>query len=491
MEPLRIAFVSAEVAPFAKTGGLADVSAALPAHLAAQGHDVRVFMPLYDVLDGARFDFVPVDYLHHVPVRLGRATFHASVFTTRLPGTELDVYFLGCPALYDRGAIYTGERDDHLRFAFLSKAALTCCQHMGFSPDVLHANDWHAALAPLYAKTVFAWDHQRFAATRSVLTIHNIAYQGRFAADIVPNLGLDGHEHELHQDHLREGWMSFLETGVLHADVVTTVSETYARQIQTPTHGEGLDALLRRRSGTVVGIVNGIDDTVWNPEVDPDIPWNYGPETVAEGKAECKRHLLEQLGLPHDPRAPVLGIVSRLTAQKGFEITHEPLVHALRHLDLRLVVLGSGVHELEEHFQWLQRTFPDKVCFYRGYNETLAHWIEAGADIFLMPSRFEPCGLNQMYSLQYGTVPIVHKTGGLADTVRLYDPETGEGNGFVFDHFDSTGFAWALRKALSAYQDPDTWARIRRNGMAEDFSWRRQGAIYERLYRKLPSLPRR
>ncbi|MEM8929799.1 MAG: glycogen synthase GlgA [Acidobacteriota bacterium] len=490
MPPLRIAFVTAEVAPFAKTGGLADVSAALPAHLVRHGHDVRVIMPLYDVLDAKRFDFVPVDYLHHVPVRLGDAVFHFSAFTARLPDTEVDVYFIGCPTLYDRGAIYTGARDDHLRFAFLAKAALVCCQHMGFSPDILHANDWHAALAPLYAKTVFGWDRERFGTTRSVLTIHNLAYQGRFPADTVPNLGLHGHAHELHQDHLRDGWMSFLETGILHADAITTVSGTYARQIQTPAYGEGLDGLLRQRSSSVVGIVNGIDETVWNPETDPDIPWNYGPETVAEGKAECKRHLLEELGLPYDPKAPVLGIVSRLTVQKGFEITHEPLVHALRHRDLRVTVLGSGERELEEHFSWLQRTFPDKVCFYRGYHEELAHWIEAGADIFLMPSRFEPCGLNQMYSLKYGTVPIVHKTGGLADTVRLFDPATGEGTGFVFDHFDTSGFAWALKAALDAYDDPETWSTIQQNGMAEDFSWTRQGAIYEQLYERLLRLPR-
>ncbi|MCG8458861.1 MAG: glycogen synthase GlgA [Holophagales bacterium] len=483
-EKSNVCFVAAEVAPFAKTGGLADVSAALPTHLKQAGHDVRVFMPLYSKI---RFEEspAPVDFLHHVPIPLGDQVLHFSVFTTPLPGTEVDVYFIGCPPLYDREGIYTGDWDDHLRFAFLSHAALRCCQHMGWAPDVVHANDWHAALLPLYLRTCYAWDRRLFSRTRSVLTIHNIAYQGRFPASVVGNLGLDPWRYELHQDHLREGYVSFLETGVLHADVVSTVSRTYAQEIQTPAFGNGLDGLLRQRSASVVGIVNGVDYSVWSPEHDPYIPARYGPDDVAEGKAECKRFLLEQLELPPAPSAPVLGIVSRLTSQKGFEITFEALTQALRFLDLRLTVLGSGERSVEERFQWLHRTFPEKVCFYRGYNEELAHLIEAGADIFLMPSLFEPCGLNQMYSLRYGTVPIVRRTGGLADTVQLFDPATGDGTGVVFDSFDSKGFAWALRTALDLYRDTETWRRLRANAMAQDFSWERQGARYEALYRSL------
>jgi starch synthase len=260
------------------------------------------------------------------------------------------------------------------------------------------------------------------------------------------------------------------------------VSRTYAREIQTEAFGHGLEGLLRQRSGSVVGIVNGVDYGTWNPAVDPHIPRNYSVEDVAEGKAANRAHLLEQMGLPATQGGPVLGIVSRLTSQKGFELTFEPLPDALRHLDLRVVVLGTGEGHYEDHFRWLQNTFPQKVCYYCGYSEELAHLIEAGADIFLMPSRFEPCGLNQMYSLKYGTAPIVRRTGGLADTVEHFNPETGEGNGFVFEHYDSTGFAWALKTALLQWRDPEGWAVMRRNGMEKDYSWDKQGAEYEALY---------
>ena len=397
----------------------------------------------------------------------------------------VDVYFIGCPPLFDRASIYTGDWDDHLRFAMLSQAALKCCQHMGWSPDIVHCNDWHTALIPLYLKTLFAWDQHIFGRAHSVLTIHNLAYSGTFPAEVVGNLGLANFSRQLHQDHLAQGMVSLLETGILHADVVTTVSRTYAREIQTPSFGHGMDELLRRRSESVIGIVNGVDYGIWNPEVDPHLNRNFGPDDVDEGKAECRAQLLAQTGLPDDPSAPVLGIVSRLTAQKGFEITHEALTQALRYLNVRLVVLGSGEQSLEEHFHWLQRTFPRKVCFYRGFSNPLAHMIEAGADIFIMPSRFEPCGLNQMYSLKYGTMPLVRRTGGLADTVELFDPDTGRGNGVVFDHYDSAAFSWGLKTALSFWQDPNLRRQIRANAMAADWSWHRQSAQYETLYRAL------
>lgn len=510
MEPLNVCFVASEVAPFAKTGGLADVAGALPTALHRRGHDVRVFMPLYSVIQFGENEVVPVEFLHHIPVALGSHTFHFSVFTTKLPGSVsepngdadttgnaatdaetpdepdgVDVYFIGCPPLFDRDGIYTGDWDDHLRFAMLSQATLKCCQHMGWAPDVVHCNDWHTGLVPLYLKSTFAWDRKIFGRTRSVLTIHNLAYSGTFPADTVDHLGLDGFRHLLHQEHLDQGMVSFLETGILHADVVTTVSKTYAREIQTPALGHGMDGLLRQRSESVLGIVNGVDYNVWNPQVDPELPRNYGPDDVDEGKAACRAHLLQEMGLSDDPQAPVLGIVSRLTAQKGFEVTHDGLLQALRYLKVRLVVLGSGERSLEEHFHWLQRQFPDKVCFYRGFNNHLAHLIEAGADIFIMPSRFEPCGLNQMYSLKYGTLPIVRRTGGLADTVEPFDPATGEGNGVVFDHYNSTGFAWALKTALELWRDPQTRARLRQNAMAADWSWETQSARYEALYRAL------
>ena len=484
MSPLNICFVASEMIPFAKTGGLADVAGALPPHLKEKGHDVRAFMPLYAQVDTRAEYFVEVDFLRDVTVHLGPHAFRFSVRVAHPPGSDLDVYFIDCPELYHRPEIYTGEWDDHLRFALLCRAAIECCQRMGWGPDVFHVNDWHTALIPLYLKTLYAWD-RLFRGSKTVLTIHNIAYQGMFPADTIANLGLADHRHLFFQPDLAAGAVNFLKTGILYADAITTVSPTYAREIQTPDFGEGLDPLLRERSGSVVGIVNGVDYSVWSPENDPYIPHRYGPADVAQGKARNQEHLLHAVGLSYDEDAPALGIVSRLVAQKGFDLVFEPLADALGHLDLRLVVLGTGKSTYEERFAQLQRSFPRKVCYYRGYSEELAHLIEAGCDVFLMPSRFEPCGLNQMYSLKYGTVPIVRKTGGLADTVELWDPDSGEGTGFVFEHFDVTGFAWALKMALTTYRDRAAWERLRRNGMEKDYSWEHQGAEYEKLYRTL------
>lgn len=480
----NICFVSSEVAPFAKTGGLADVVGALPAYLGSQGHDVRVFMPLYSAIDSTQFDFTPVDFLRDLSLQLGSHHFDFSVFVTKLPDSEVDLYCINCPALYHRPGVYTGEWDEHLRFALLSMATIECCQRMGWGPDVFHCNDWHTALVPLYLKTLYKWD-QLFSRSRTVLTIHNIAYQGMFPADVIGNLELSPYRHLFFQEDLEAGAVNFLKTGLLYADVITTVSRTYAQEIQTDAFGMGLQGLLRQRSASVLGIVNGVDYSLWNPASDPHLPRNYSIEDVAEGKAENQRHLLTEMGLSYHPRVPVLGVVSRLTAQKGFDLMFEPLPEALRYLDLRVVILGTGEARYQDHFHWLQSAFPQKVSYYRGYSEKLAHLIEAGSDIFLMPSRFEPCGLNQMYSLRYGTVPIVRKTGGLADTVQLFDPGSGRGTGFVFEHFDSTGFAWALKTALTTYRSEEQWATVRRNGMQQDFSWQKQGAVYEQLYEQL------
>lgn len=481
MDPLKICFISSEVAPLAKTGGLADVASALPAHLVRQGHDLRVFLPLYSKIDTQRYEMTPVDYLRGLTLQLGSRRFGYSVFVTRLPGTALDVYCINCPELYHRPGIYTGEWDEHLRYGLLSRAALDCCQRMGWAADVVHCNDWHTGLVPLYLKTLYAWD-RLFAQTKTVLTIHNLAYQGVFPSDVLGNLGLTGDWQGFDRGDLERGVVGFLKTGLLHTDVVTTVSKTYAREIQTEEHGVGLDGLLRARAATVLGIVNGIDDEVWNPETDPHLPAHYSWRNVTAGKLENKQHLLDQLKLAPGDEVPLLGVVSRLTAQKGFELCSEVLPELLRNVDARLVALGTGESRLEEFFASLQRHFPRKVCYVRGYSEPLAHLIEAASDIFLMPSRFEPCGLNQMYSQRYGSVPVVHKTGGLADTVELYDWETGEGTGFVFDHFTAQGLTWALRYALNTFAHKEAWHLLRLNGMRQDFSWKKQGAEYEQLY---------
>lgn len=482
-KPLRICQIAAEVSPFAKTGGLGDVVAGLSRALGKQGHDVRVFLPFYSRVAKLDSPFVAVDFLRDLEIHLGPRPFTYSIFTARLPQSAVDVYFVHCPALYHHESIYSGDWDEYLRFGLLTRAALEVCQRMGWAPDIVHVHDWHTALAPLYLRTLYAWD-RLFANTRTALTLHNLGYQGLFPAQILDELGLADHAAMLYKEDLAAGKVSFLKTGLLYADVLTTVSRTYAKEIQTPEHGFGLDPLLRARADHLAGIVNGVDYGEWSPESDPYIPHKFSAERL-EGKEQTKRALLEKIGLPFHRSTPVLGLVSRLTAQKGLDLLFDTLPEFLYHRDFRFIALGSGEERYESFLSWLQVTFPGKVWYFRGYSEELAHWIEAGADIFLMPSRYEPCGLNQMYSLRYGTPPIVRRTGGLADTVEQWNPVTRTGTGFSFDHFTPEGLRWAIDFALTAYRDAPAWKQLMWNGMAKDFSWTRQVRLYEELYRRL------
>lgn len=480
---MRVAITSAEVAPFAKTGGLGDVAASLGRYLHEHGHDVRMFVPLYGNLRTGRDTLVPVEFLQGIPIWLGKREFTVSVYTAPLPGTSFWVHFISCPSLFARRSIYCMDGDEHMRFGLLSIAALVACQRMAFAPDVVHVHDWHTALTPLYLRTHFAWD-ELFADTKTVLTLHNLAYQGYFPADVLPDLGLQEFAGQFEMQDLAAGRVGFMKTGILYADAVTAVSETYAREIRRPEHGLGLDGLLRARAASVHGITNGVDYSVWSPENDELIPHRFSADKLA-GKAKCKKHLVETLGMKYDAKAPLVGVVTRLTKQKGFELTVDALPIMLRDSPAQLIVLGSGEPSLEEFFTALERRFPEKVRFLNRYDNEAAHLIEAGADMFLMPSLFEPCGLNQMYSLRYGTVPIVRRTGGLADTVEPYDPKTGRGTGFVFDHFTKAGFSWALDQAFSVWKDKKAWRRLQQNGMAQDFSWDRQVAKYVALYESL------
>ena len=481
--PIKICLASSEFAPLAKTGGLADVCAALSKYLHRNGHDVRVLMPLYRTVRESGLALEPVDYLQNIPIRLGPHNATYSIDTAQLPNSSLNIYLLRCPELYDRDSIYTPGDDEHYRFILLSRAAIEMCQRMGFAPDIFHAHDWHTALIPLYLKTDYAWD-RLFAKTRSVLTIHNLGYQGIFGADILGDLGLNGCEHELHQEDLGAGRINFLKTGVLHADLLTTVSPTYAQEIQGDEYGMGLQDLLRARRDTLVGVLNGVDYGEWDPVHDTLIPHQYSSGDL-EGKKKNKLELMDELDLVTGDDRPLIGMVSRLTSQKGIVLIQSVLPQLLQSRRFAVAVLGSGEPAFERFFTALQRNFRRRVCYYNGYNNKLAHWIEAGSDIFLMPSQFEPCGLNQMYSLRYGTVPIVRETGGLADTVEPYNPDTDKGTGIVFRDYNDAGLNWAINAALDLYQNKKTWLRIIKNGMAKDFSWDRQGAIYVELFRRL------
>ncbi len=485
MPPLKVCLVASEIVPFAKTGGLADVTAAIGRYLHGHGHDVRLLMPMYRGVREGGWAFEPVAAVQDVAVRFGERRFTFSISTAGLPESGAPVHFVRCPELYDRDGIYTSDADEHLRFAMLARACLLYCQWTQWAPDVIHCNDWHTGLLPFYLKHGYSWD-RLFHGTRTVLTIHNIGYQGRFSAEVVPSLELSDHRHLLYQEDLERGELNFLKTGLLYADVLTTVSETYAREIQGEELGMGLHELLRRRSDHLVGIVNGVDYAAWDPERDRLLPHHYSARDLS-GKRRVKQALLERLGLPLDAGVPVFGIVSRMTGQKGFELLPDILAVLLQAEDLRLVVLGSGEERYERYFDWLGRTFPTKCAFRNGYDEELAHWIEAGSDAFVMPSRYEPCGLNQMYSLRYGTVPIVRRTGGLADTVQDYDPASGRGTGFVFDAFTADALYHALRRCLETWRDRAAWERLMRSGMAQDFSWERQGRHYVALYERLKS----
>jgi starch synthase len=460
------------------------VVAALAVALHRAGHDVKLFLPLYAASERAGAAFSPVERVQSVPLRMGPWEVPFSLWTAALPGSDLPAHFVHCPPLYGRAGFYTQDWDEGLRFAYLTRAALTSCQHLGWAPQVFHCHDWHTALGPLLLKTVYSWD-RLFADTRTVLTIHNLGYQGIVPASLLHDLGLVGESHLFWQDDLQAGRINFLKTGIVYADLLTTVSETYGREIQTAEQGFGLDPLLRERGPALIGIVNGIDAQEWDPGHDPHLPANYSLGDLA-GKARCKAALLAEAGLDPTVYKPLVGVVSRLTYQKGLDLLVDTLPALLAADELRFVALGSGEQKYVDFLRWLAGRFPGRAAFHEGYSNPLAHRIEAAADVFLMPSRYEPCGLNQMYSQRYGTVPVVRRTGGLADTVEPYDRAGDTGTGFVFEHFTAAGLDWALRYALWLHrQDRDAWTRMARRGMQRDFSWDRQVQRYVEAYRRL------
>ena len=483
--PQRICFVSSEVAPLAKAGGLADVSSALCRHLHELGHDVRLFMPLYSSINASRLGTEVLDVARDVWIELGPHRYRYSIQRATLPESTAPVYFVHCPALYDRPTLYTTGPDEHLRFLLLVRAAIEACQRMQFAPGIFHCNDWHTGLLPLLLDSAYRWD-RLFEHSKSLLTIHNVGYQGVFADWTLGDLGLGAAASLLHQDDLATGRINWLKHGVMYADRVSTVSPTYAQEICTSEGGHGLDGVLRERGPDVIGILNGVDYDDWDPRTDRHLVYHYGPGDL-EGKRRTRDALLAWLQLPAAADVPVLGLVSRMTIQKGFDLLFPALPDLLASRDLRLVALGSGEWRYEEFFTRLQQRFADKVVYHRGYHEQLAHLIEAASDLFLMPSLYEPCGLNQMYSMRYGSIPIVRRTGGLADSVRMYDRSTGQGTGIVFEHFDVPAMRWALETGLSLHADQEHWPRLVANAMAEDFSWDRPVQQYLQLYEDMQS----
>lgn len=484
---MKILMVSAEAVPFAKTGGLADAVSALALSLSKLGHDVKIVMPRYYKID--RRNLVKLEGPLGVPVGTGQEW--TAVYTALLPGSkDVQVYFLDHENCFGRDGVYGTKAepdffDNPYRFSLLCHGALQVCNKLSWFPDIVHAHDWSAGLAPVLVKYVCR-QQRAFSHTASVFTIHNMGYQGVYGKEKFADLGIDwglyyGAGFE------RNGAINFLQAGISSADMVTTVSPTYAREIQTPEGGFGLDGLLRVRSDVVKGIVNGVDTDVWNPAKDKLIPANYSKNDMS-GKAKCKKALQEYFGLEARPDVPVVGMIGRLVSQKGIAEVIAPTYGSLWRIcttmDVQFVLLGSGERWAEDEISSLQSKLPNfraKI----GYSENISHLIEAGSDFFLMPSRYEPCGLNQMYSELYGTLPIVRRTGGLADTVQNYNEHTGEGTGFMFDQLTPQAVYDTVGWAVYAYYNKKEHIRnMQKRAMSQDFTWTKSCRSYEDVYKE-------
>ena len=473
-EVLKILFISAEVAPFAKVGGLGDVAGSLPKALSELGHDVRVVMPAYGQIErGAhdgRFDLETMAGQLYVPI--GGGTVQAGAFEGRLPGSDVPIYFIAEGALLNRPNVY-GYGDDPFRFAFFSRAVFELAAALGWRPDVVHANDWHTAPAVAWLDTAGRGD-ERFRGIPSLFTIHNLAHQGRTGWPLIDYLGIQ--THSLTEEAFGE--VNFMARGIYHATKVSTVSPTYSREIMTPQGGFGLDGLLRYRSYDVHGILNGLDYSAWDPATDERLAGRFDAEGLSR-RAVNKRALQARSGLPENEDIPLVAMISRLDAQKGLDITGH-VIHLLLNSaagEAQFVVLGSGAAEHESMFAQLANYHRDKMAAYLEFNPALAPLIYAGSDLFLMPSLFEPCGLGQMIAMRYGSLPVVRATGGLADTVQ--DGVTG----FTFFDYDSGAFWQTLARALTVYSDGrDKWQQLQANAMAADFSWKRSALGYQQLY---------
>ncbi|GFO59793.1 glycogen synthase 1 [Geomonas silvestris] len=480
---LNLLITASEAVPFAKEGGLADVVGILPKFLKTQGHDVRVVMPRYYKVDRDRYRLRLLPGTLVVPMGI-IGEMYCGVYEGRLPGSEVPIYFLEHERFYGRDSLYEvdnkGYIDNDNRFIFLSRASLELCRMIDFAPDIVHAHDWHTAAVPVFMNTLYRSDHYLKEAA-SVLTIHNMQHQGSFYEGAMDVLGI-GWQHFTHLGLEMDNQVNLLKGGIYHSTVINTVSEGYAREMQTPEYGWGLEGVVRERSGELCGILNGVDYEEWNPETDPLIPATYSARDLS-GKAVCKQELQRAMGLPERADVPLIGLVSRLVKQKGIDVLAEALPRLLA-MDVQFVLLGAGEPWAHFYFGGMAGSHPDRFACRIGYDNKLAHQIEAGCDFFLMPSAFEPCGLNQMFSLRYGTIPIVRATGGLDDSVHNLDSGNRTGTGFKFwtlsagALFDTVG--WAVH---TWYHDKEMIEILRQNGMAERFTWDEAAKKYDRLYR--------
>ena len=486
---MRILMASAEVAPFARVGGLSDVVGALSKALAGLGHDVVVVVPKYAVIEEVKWGIRRVDGCARIAVPLGDRSEEIAIHECRMPGAEtIRVLLIEHEGAFGRDGIYVdpstgrGYSDEAERYALFSRAILECARVVGLAPEVVHLNDHHTALAAVYMRE-FLREDATLSVAGVVFSIHNLGYTGWFDKALLPKIGFPEERCVFGSPFEYQGGVSTLKLGIEYADYVNTVSPRYAVEISSsPEYGLGLEGVLaeRRASGRLVGILNGVDYDVWDPRVDTLIPARYGPDDLS-GKLTCKMDLLERSGLDPDPAAPLIGMVSRLAGQKGFDLL-EDAGDAIVELGARLVILGTGESKYEAFLEELASRHAGRVAVHLAFDNEFAHGIEAGADMFLMPSRYEPCGLNQMYSLRYGTVPIVRATGGLADTVEDYDPASDTGVGFVFEAYDAEALLEAVGRAVDVFRDRARWEGLMRRGMALDFGWEASAGKYVELY---------
>ena len=488
---LKILFVSSEVVPFVKTGGLADVSAALPQTLAELGHEVRIVVPKYGAVDDRKFKIHEVVRLKDININIAGKEVIFSLKSCFLPGQKIrvQIYFLDNHEYFgSRNSLYNDPMsdkdypDNDERFIILNRAVFELIIKLGWIPDIIHCNDWQCGLIPAYLRTVYK-NEENFDKFKTLFTIHNLAYQGEFPKSSFKKTGLPDNLNSP-KGIVHKGKLNFMKSGLLFADAINTVSETYANEIRTDNViGSGLKDILSKRKDDLYGIINGIDIKVWNPEKDKHLPKKYTIKNV-EQKVVNKQALAEKFGFEFNEDTPIIGLISRLYDSKGIDLVEKILPNLLK-MDVQMIVLGTGEKKYHTFFDQMARKHGDKFACYLGFNDDLAHLIEGGADIFLMPSKYEPCGLNQMYSLNYGTIPVVRETGGLADTVKMFNEKSKEGTGFVFTKYNANEFLSEIKRALKIYKDKDTWNKIVKSGMKEDFSWHSSAKKYIDLYKTI------
>lgn len=489
-QPLNVLFLSSEVFPFAKTGGLADVASALPQALKEIGNDIRLAIPRYGFVNERKFRIHEIIRLKDIDIPIGKKTAKLNVKSSFLVGERIKVqiYFIDSSDFFGRAGIYQDPRskkdysDNDERFIFYCRSVFEILKLLGWAPDIIHCNDWQSGLVPVYLKKIYAKD-PFFKKTRTIFTIHNVAYQGNFPKETFQKTGLPA---DVFTPEGAEffGKFSFMKAGIVYSDYITTVSDTYSKEISdSEEYGFGMEGILTKRKKVFTGIVNGIDYTIWNPDTDKYIPFKYTAKTV-DAKVENKKYLLKRFNMEFDPKAPLIGMVTRLVEQKGIDLLIQAFPELMK-MNLHLILLGFGEKEYHSKLESLAKKYPEKFALELKYDDELSHLIEGAADIFLMPSRFEPCGLNQLYSLKYGTIPVVRKTGGLADTVKEVNLQKGTGTGFFFEEYKPSEMLKAISRAIAVFNDGKNWQRVMRNAMVEDFSWENSARLYTELYTKI------